>query len=96
LPIEDRFSEMTDKELQNLHDNAVRLAAGPASKRQAEAERLLPLVAQAMEDRQKTRQSELADRKAARVQVLADARAKRAAEKAEQKAEKKAKPAAEE
>lgn len=81
MAIEDQIPKMTDKELENLHANAVRIAQGPASKRQAEAERLLPIIAEALAAAQKARAAETAEKKVARQKDLADARAKKAAQK---------------
>ncbi|HVY86404.1 MAG TPA: hypothetical protein VG943_14825 [Caulobacterales bacterium] len=44
MAIEDRFSEMSAQELNNLLGNASRLAANGALLQKAEAERLLPLI----------------------------------------------------
>lgn len=79
MAIDDKIPAMTDKELQNLHDNATRISQGAASKQQAEALRLLPIVAEAIANRQTLRTSEAADRKAVRQKDMADARAKKAA-----------------
>jgi hypothetical protein len=79
LSIEDRMPDMTDKELQNLHDNATRISQGAATKQQAEALRLLPIVTEAIANRKIQRATEAADKKAVRQKDLADARAKKAA-----------------
>lgn len=79
MAIEDQIPKMTDKELENLHANAARLAQGPASKRQAEAERLLPLITEALAAARTARATEAAEKKVARQKDMADARAKKAA-----------------
>ncbi len=79
LAIEDKIPAMTDKELQNLHDNATRISQGAASKQQAEALRLLPIVTEAIANRQILRTTEAAEKKAVRQKDMADARAKKAA-----------------
>ena len=48
MSLEARIPEMSEKELENLQANAERIAKGAASKQQAEAERLLPIIAEAM------------------------------------------------
>ena len=58
MSIEDRIPQLTDKELENLHDNADRISKGAASKQQTEAARLLPIIANALVERKKTRASE--------------------------------------
>ena len=50
MAIEDRFSEMSPQELGTLRDNAERLAGGEG-RQQAEAARLLPLIAAELEAR---------------------------------------------
>ena len=69
MSIEDRIPQLTDKELENLHDNAERISKGAASKQQVEAARLLPIIAEALVQR-----STLRDRRAevAKEQELAD------------------------
>ena len=51
MQIEQRLPELSDKELENLHGNAVRLAqsGSPAQRRQVET--LLPLVGAELESR---------------------------------------------
>jgi hypothetical protein len=46
MSLEARIPEMSEKELENLQANAERIAKG-AAKQKAEAERLLPLIAEA-------------------------------------------------
>ena len=55
MQIEQRLPELSDKELENLHGNAVRLAqsGSPAQRRQAEA--LLPLIGAELESRSAAR-----------------------------------------
>lgn len=47
--IEDRIPDLSEGELQNLHANAVRLAQSGTPQQREHAERLLPLVAEALE-----------------------------------------------
>jgi hypothetical protein len=79
VSIEDRIPQLTDKELENLHDNAERISKGAASKQQAEAARLLPIIAEALAERRKTRAGEAAEKKFARQKDMAEARARKAA-----------------
>jgi hypothetical protein len=84
MTIEERIPEFTDKELENLHDNALRLSTGGKPAQQAEAARLLPIIAAAMETRRVTRNAELAEKRREREASMAEARAKKkAARKAE-------------
>ena len=81
MSLEARIPEMSEKELENLQANAERLVKSGSAKQQAEAERLLPLIAEAMAARKVTRTAELAEKKVARAKDLADARVRRAATK---------------
>jgi hypothetical protein len=51
IAIEDRIPDLTDKELERLHANAVRLAQSGTPAQREQAERLLPLVRAALEAR---------------------------------------------
>jgi hypothetical protein len=84
MAIEDRIPALTDKELDNLHGNAVRLSASGTAAQKAEAARLLPIIDAAVEDRRVTRTADLAEKKKARQVTMAEARAKK---KASRKAE---------
>lgn len=81
MSLEARIPEMTEKELENLQANAERLVKSGSAKQQAEAERLLPMIAEAMAAKKVARTAELAEKKVARAKDLADARARRAATK---------------
>jgi hypothetical protein len=84
MTIEERIPEFTDKELENLHDNAVRLSTSGKPAQQAEAARLLPIITAALDARRVTRNAELAEKRREREAAMADARAKKkAARKAE-------------
>jgi hypothetical protein len=84
MTIEERIPEFTDKELENLHDNALRLSTAGKPAQQAEAMRLLPIIAAAIETRRVARNAELAEKRRERDATLAEARAKKkAARKAE-------------
>ena len=79
MALEDRIPEMTEKELENLEANAMRIAKAGASKQQAEAERLLPIIAAALVARRQSKAVDMAEKKAERQKQLAEARAKKAA-----------------
>jgi hypothetical protein len=70
---------MSKQELENLQENAARIAKGAPSKQQAEAERLLPIIAEALAVQRKAHAVDIAEKKVARQKDLAAARAKRAA-----------------
>jgi hypothetical protein len=77
MTIETKIPAMTDQEVATLYANAERISKGAASKQQAEAERLLPIIAEALDERRKLRAVELADKKVVRQKAMAEARAKR-------------------
>ncbi len=77
MTIEERIPEMTDKELENLRVNAERLAQSGSPKQQAEAARLLPIIAAASETRKTANAAALVERKKARQVTMAEARAKK-------------------
>jgi hypothetical protein len=55
IAIEDRIPDFSDKELERLHANAVRLAQSGTPAQRERAERLLPLVRAALETRSAAR-----------------------------------------
>ncbi len=79
MSIEDKIPAMTVSELENLQDNALRISKGAASKQQAEAERLLPIIAEALVVQRKQRLVDIAEKKVVRQKELAEARAKKTA-----------------
>ena len=84
MTIEERIPELTDKEIENLHDNALRLSTSGKPAQQAEATRLLPIIAAAIETRRIARTADMAEKKKVRQAGMAEARArKKAARKAE-------------
>lgn len=87
MPIDDRISGMTDKELENLHENAVRLSKSGAPKQQAEAARLLPIIDAAIEVRTTAAREASEAKKAAQRAARPKAKRKPAAEKAGETAE---------
>jgi hypothetical protein len=76
--IEERIPDMTDKELENLRANAVRLAQTGSVKQKPEAERLLPLIDAAMESRKSDKAAALAEKKKARPKPVRKTKAKAA------------------
>ena len=81
MSVEALIPGMTEDELENLQVNATRIAKGPASKQQAEAERLLPIIAEALIVRRGVDSLASAEKKAARAKDIAAARAKRTAQR---------------
>lgn len=81
MSLEARIPEMSEKELENLQANAERIMKTGPAKQQAEAERLLPLIAEAMAARKAARSVELAEKKVTRQKDMAAARARKAASK---------------
>jgi hypothetical protein len=55
MGIEDRIPDLSDKELESLHANAVRLAESGTQQQRQQAETLLPLLGAALEERRQTR-----------------------------------------
>jgi len=51
LEIDQRIPDLSDKELENLHANAVRLEQSGTQIQRQHAERLLPLLSAALEER---------------------------------------------
>lgn len=87
MAIEERIPQMSDKELDNLLANAVRLAQSGAAKQKAEAERLVPIVEQAIVDRKAQRAEEMVETKKVRLAAASDKRAKKKASAARAAAE---------
>ena len=81
MGLDARIPEMSEKELENLQANAERIIKSGGSKQQAEAERLLPLIAEAMAAKKAARTVELAEKKVTRQKDMAAARARKAASK---------------
>ena len=81
MSVEAMIPTMTEEELKNLEANATRISKGAASKQQAEAARLLPIIAEALVARRGVNSVAAAEKKVARAKDLADARAKRTAQR---------------
>jgi hypothetical protein len=60
VKIEKHLTELSDKELENLHGNAIRLAQSGTGAQRADAERMLPLVGAEVDRRAKLRTEALA------------------------------------
>jgi hypothetical protein len=57
VQIDQRIPDLSDKELENLHANAVRLAQSASPQQRQQAENLLPLLGAELEERRKLRAS---------------------------------------
>lgn len=55
MAIIDRIPDLSDKELESLHTNAVRLKDSGSAIQQRQAEELLPLLSAALEERKAAR-----------------------------------------
>lgn len=55
MEIDQRIPDLSDKELENLHANAVRLAQSGKQQQREHAERLLPLLGAALAERRAAR-----------------------------------------
>jgi hypothetical protein len=79
LTLEDKIPAMSVAELENLHANALRISQGAVNKQQAEAARLLPIIAEALERQRAASAVEAAEKRAVRQKDMAAARAKKTA-----------------
>lgn len=61
---ERRFAELSDKDLESLHGNAVRLAQAGSGAQRLEAERLLPLIGAELERRREAGKAAANDKRA--------------------------------
>ncbi len=66
VEIDQRIPDLSDKELESLHANAVRLAASGSQLQRQQAEHLLPLLGAALLERKQTRDQALKSRPSAR------------------------------
>jgi len=55
MEIDQRIPDLSDKELESLHANAVRLSQSGTDRQRRQAESLLPLLAEQMETRRASR-----------------------------------------
>lgn len=65
MGISDRIPDLSDKELESLHANALRLAASGSTQQRQQAEELLPLLGAALEERKATKTATLKTKRAA-------------------------------
>ena len=79
MSIEDKIPAMSVAELENLHANALRISQGGAAKQKAEAARLLPIIAEALERQRAANATAAAEKRAVKQKEMAEARAKKAA-----------------
>ncbi len=75
MEIDQRIPDLSDKELERLHANAVRLSQSGSVKQREQAESLLPLVDAAMEERRTAKVALQDENKRIKAQEKADARA---------------------
>lgn len=75
MEIDQRIPDLSDKELERLHANAVRLSQSGSVKQREQAESLLPLVGAAMEARRTAKAALQDENKRIKAQEKADARA---------------------
>ena len=61
MKAEKHLTELSDKELENLHGNAIRLAQSGTGAQQADAEWMLPLIGAEVDRRAKLRTAALAE-----------------------------------
>lgn len=63
MSIEGRIPNLSDKELENLHSNAIRLAQSGAPLQRLQAEELLPLLAAVLKERQSLKVAAVAEKR---------------------------------
>jgi hypothetical protein len=83
--IDARIPDLSDKELENLHGNAIRLAQSGTAAQKAEAERLLPIIGAEVEQRAHRRSVAMADARQKKREAATAARRQKAAETAKVK-----------
>jgi len=64
MEMDQRIPDLSDKELESLHENAVRLAQSGNDRQRQQAEDLLPLIAAQMEMRRAARAEVQAEKRA--------------------------------
>lgn len=77
--IDSRIADLSDKDLENLHGNAIRLAQSGSPSQRMEAERLLPIIGAEVERRARNRSVVMADTRQKKRDAAAAARKKKAA-----------------
>ncbi|MES1156447.1 MAG: hypothetical protein ABUL73_01595 [Alphaproteobacteria bacterium] len=63
MEIDRRIPDLSDKELENLHANAVRLAQSGTPEQKRQAEKLLPLIGATLEERRVARAAAQAEKR---------------------------------
>ena len=79
MALDDRIPQMTETELANLRDNALRLTQSGGPQQKAEAERLLPLIATALASLKVAKSEALQKQKLERKEAATATRKRRAA-----------------
>jgi len=74
MAIGDRIPDLTDKELERLHANAIRLQASGSPAQREQAEALLPLLGVALEERRVARVAAQTETRRANVEKRASAK----------------------
>lgn len=74
MEIDQRIPDLSDKELENLHANAVRLEQSGTQQQRQRAEELLPLLVAALEQRREARTAALKTQRRASVKRKAPAK----------------------
>ncbi len=75
--IDQRIPDLSDKELESLHANAVRLLESGSAKQREQAESLLPLLGIALEERRAVKAEAQAETRRAATEKRASARKKK-------------------
>jgi peptidoglycan hydrolase CwlO-like protein len=81
VEIDQRIPDLSDKELENLHANALRLEQSGSQMQRQHAERLLPLLSAAMEERRAAKLQAQQEKKASGVAARKSAKAAKTAAK---------------
>lgn len=79
MGIDQRIPDLSDKELENLHANAVRLEQSGTQMQRQHAEKLLPLLSAALEERRATKLQAQQEKKASGAAARKSAKAAKAA-----------------
>jgi hypothetical protein len=74
MKLDARIGDLSDKELEDLHGNAIRLAQSGAPAQQAEAERLLPAIGAEVERRMRRRTSAMTEARQKKQEAASAAR----------------------
>lgn len=80
MGISDRIPDLSDKELESLHTNAVRLKDSGSTQQRQQAEQLLPLLGAALEERRLARVAALTETRRVNTEKRATAKKKAKAE----------------